>query len=106
MYRIMIAKSKRDNYESMYQFMTTTTDGVTTPLEIKSKEELDAKIEKMLNEGGYSKADFIVMEVVDYSIDATKYSDDKASPDTTPTAPDDGGGSDDSTDSDIDKASE
>lgn len=90
MYRIMIVKSKRDNYESMYQFMTTTTDGVTTPLEIASKEALDAKIEKMLNEGGYSKADFIVVEVVDYSIDATKYSDDVTVSDNTPTAP--GGG--------------
>lgn len=78
MYRIMITKSKKSNYESMYQFMTTTTDGVTSPLEISTKEALDAKIESMLNDGGYSKADFIVVEVVDYTIDATGYSDDEA----------------------------
>lgn len=78
MYRIMITKSKKSNYESLYQFMTTTTDGVTSPLEISTKEALDAKIESMLNDGGYSKSDFIVVEVVDYTIDATGYSDDEA----------------------------
>ena len=82
MYRIMIAKSKKSNYESLYQFMTTTTDGVTSPLEISTKEALDAKIESMLNDGGYSKADFIVVEVVDYAIDATGYSDDEAEAET------------------------
>lgn len=76
MYRIMIAQSKRKNYESLYQYMTTTVDGVVSPLEFRTKEELDIKIEKMLNEGGYSKDGFIVVQVVDYSIDATSYSDD------------------------------
>lgn len=76
MYRIMIARSKRSNYETMYQFVTTTTDGVTTPLEIPTKEALDARIEDMLNTGEYSKSDFIIVEVIDYSIDAKNYSDD------------------------------
>lgn len=69
MYRIMVVKSKRENYGSLYQFMTTTIDGVTMPLEITTKEELDAKIEKMLNEGGFAKDGFIVVHVVDYNID-------------------------------------
>lgn len=51
-------------------------DGVISPLELNSKEELDKRIEKMLNEDGYSKDDFIVVQVVDYTIDATSYSDD------------------------------
>lgn len=77
MYRIMLCKAKRSNYESMYQFMTTTTDGVTSPLEFDSKEALDAKIEKMLNEDDYSKNDFIIVKVVDYSVDAKDYTDDE-----------------------------
>lgn len=75
MYRIMIAQSKRDNFASLYQYLTTNVDGEVSPLELESKEELDARIEKMLNEDGYSKDDFIVVEVVDYMIDATSYTD-------------------------------
>lgn len=78
MYRIMIAQSKRKNYETLYQYLTTNVDGVIFPLELKSKEELDARIEKMLNEDGYAKDDFIVVQVVDYTIDATSYTDDVA----------------------------
>lgn len=85
MYRIMLAKSKRDKFETLYQFMTTTIDGVTAPLELESKAALDARVEKMLNVDGYSKADFIIVEVIDYSIDANSYSDDP------PVVEDDGG---------------
>lgn len=56
--------------------MTTTIDGVIMPLELENKEALDAKVEKMLNVDGYSKADFIIVEVIDYSIDANSYTDD------------------------------
>lgn len=76
MYRIMIAQSKRKNFETLYQYLTTNIDGVISPLELKSKEEPDARIEKMLNEDGYAKDDFIVVQVVDYMIDATAYTDD------------------------------
>ena len=76
MYRIMLCKSKRSNYESMYQFLTTTTDGVTSPAEFKTKEDLDAKIEKMLNDEDYSKNDFIIVKTIEYSVDAKDYSDD------------------------------
>lgn len=96
MYRIMLVTSHRDNFESLHKFMTTTIDGVTMPLEIETKEQLDARIEKMLNEGGYSKKDFIVVQVIDYSIDANNYTDDEKVPDTptgdTGTAPDEGSG--------------
>lgn len=73
MYRIMTVKSKRENFESMYQFMTTTIDGATMPVEFCSEEELDAKVENMLSNEGYSKSDFIIVEVIDYTIDAKKY---------------------------------
>lgn len=89
MYRIMTAQSKRNNYGSLYQYMTTTIDDVVSPLEFSTKEALDTKIEKMLNEDGYAKDDFIIVEVVDYTIDATKYTDEETSTDT-PTTGDSG----------------
>lgn len=78
MYRIMVAQSKRKNFETLYRYLTTSIDGVISPLELSSKDELDAKIEKMLNDDGYAKDDFIVVQVVDYTIDATAYTDDTA----------------------------
>lgn len=94
MYRIMTVQAKRSNYASLYQYMTTTVDGVTSPLEISTKAELDTKIQKMLNEDGYAKEDFIIVQVIDYTVDATDYSDDEATDSTEDT------GSTDSTSSD------
>ena len=76
MYRIMLAKSKKDNYASLYQYLTTTIDGVISPVEFATKEELNTKVEAMLNNEGYAKSDFIIVEAIDYTIDATDYSDD------------------------------
>lgn len=73
MYRIMVVKTPKDNFDSLYQYMTTTIDGHTSPVELNTKAELDAKIEDMLNNEGYAKSDFIVVQVVDYKIDATDY---------------------------------
>lgn len=95
MYRIMIAQSKRANYGSLYQFMTTTVDGTTSPLELATKADLDTKVQKMLNEDGYAKDDFIIVQVIDYTVDATDYTDDKAAADTT-----DGGTTSDTTGAD------
>lgn len=47
MYRIMLAQSKHKNFESLYQYLTTNVDGVISPLELNSKEELDKRVEKM-----------------------------------------------------------
>lgn len=98
MYYIMTVSSKRDNYESLYKFMTNTTlaaDGSKTVelYEIADKAALDTKIEKMLNEDGYAKSDFIVVQKIDYTIDAKDYTDDEAdsgdsSGDTGSTDPD------------------
>ena len=75
-YRIMVVKSERSNYASLYQYLTTVVDDVIVPVEYETKEDLDAKVEEMLNDGGYSKSDFIIVNVVDYTIDAKDYTDD------------------------------
>ena len=77
MYRIMLVKSKRDNYASLYQWLTeeVTVDEETEirPVEYETEQELDEKVESMLNDEGYAKSDFIVVKFVDYKIDATDY---------------------------------
>lgn len=83
MYRIMIAQAKRDNYETLYKYLTTNIDGEVIPLELGSKEALDKRVEKMLNEEGYAKSDFIIVRVVDYTIDATAYTNTDVNADTS-----------------------
>ena len=46
-------KNKKDKYESLYQYLTTTVDGQTGPLELETPEALDKQVEKMLIEDGY-----------------------------------------------------
>lgn len=77
MYRIMLVKSKRDNYASLYQWLTEAVEGdegvEIRPVEFETEAELDVKVEQMLNEEGYAKSDFIIVKFVDYTIDATDY---------------------------------
>ena len=75
MYRIMLVKSKRDNFASLYQWLTATDEetGEVAPVEFETEEALDEQVEKMLNEDGYAKQDFIAVKFVDYRIDATDY---------------------------------
>ena len=77
MYRIMLVKSKRDNYASLYQWLTeeVTIDEETEirPVEFATEQELDEKVESMLNDEGYAKSDFIIVKYVEYKIDATDY---------------------------------
>lgn len=75
MYRIMLVKSRRDNFASLYQWLTTTDEetGKVSPVEFETEEALDEKVEAMLNEEGYAKQDFIVVKFVDYKIDAMDY---------------------------------
>jgi len=72
MYRIMVVKSKKDNYESLYQYLTTTVDNQVSPREFSDTASLDTFVEGMLNDG-YSKADFIIVQPVEYTIDAKDY---------------------------------
>lgn len=61
MYRIMIVKSKRDNYASLYQYLTTTvTDEETGEeqaviAEFADETALYNQVEKMLNDDGSPK---------------------------------------------------
>lgn len=75
MYRIMLVKSKRDNFASLYQWLTAADaeTGEVAPVEFETEEALDEQVEKMLNEDGYAKQDFIVVKYIDYTIDATDY---------------------------------
>lgn len=80
MYRIMIVKSKK-NEEYLYQFLLATKKDLATgldvlaPVELATVGELDSYVEKMLNEDGYAKSDFIIVKCIDYTIDAKDYSD-------------------------------
>lgn len=70
MYRIMLLKNKRENYESLYAYKTQTVDGVIAPIEFSTDEELDVYVEDMLNNKGYAKSDFIIVDVKDYKVSA------------------------------------
>ena len=74
MYRIMLVKSKRDHYQSLYQWLTAVdeTTGDVAPIEFDTIEALDEKIEEMLN-NGIAKTDFIPVQYIDYKIEATDY---------------------------------
>lgn len=82
MYRIMIVKSKRDNYASLYQYLTTavtdeeTGEEQTIIAEFADETALDEQVEKMLNEDGFAKADFIIVKHIDYQIDAKDHKED------------------------------
>lgn len=79
MYRIMIVKSKRGGYSSLYQYLTTAVTDVETGeeriviAEFSDAAELDEQVERMLNEEGYAKADFIIVKQINYQIDARDY---------------------------------
>ena len=86
MYRIMIVKSHRDNYKSLYSWMTesrTSSNGEIKqlPVEFETEEEIDAKVEDMLNNGGYAKSDFIVVKYIDYTIYSHDYTEPSAGDD-------------------------
>ena len=76
-YRFLINKSKKPDYGSLYQYLTTSIDGVILPVEVEGEAALDTQVERMLNEQGYAKDDFIIVKVVDYTIDAKDYSADE-----------------------------
>ena len=70
MYRIMDVKTRKDNYETTYAFKTNTVDGVLCPVEFSTEMQLDAYVEDLLNNKGYAKDDFIIVEVKDFSVAA------------------------------------
>lgn len=69
MYRIMMLKEAKDDYKSLYAFKTTTIDGEIKPLEFSTDLDLDTYVEDLLNNKGFAKSDFIIVEVKDYDIE-------------------------------------
>lgn len=70
MYRIMEVVTEKKNNNSLYRFMKTVDEKNNEVIvEIETKEELDTFVENLLN-GDYAKKDFIIVEVLDYDIDA------------------------------------
>lgn len=72
-YRFLINRSKKRDYASLWQYLTTVIDGVVYPVEVEGLKALDVQVEKMLNELGYAKDEFLIVNVVDYTIDAKDY---------------------------------
>lgn len=69
MYRILKRCMNDNNNNSVYQFLDTTVDGVTKPVELADDTELKEYVEDMLNNGGYSVADFLVVTLKEFSIE-------------------------------------
>lgn len=69
-YRIMILASEKENYGSLYQFLTEEINDEIVPVEFRNLETLDEYVEKMLNDRGYAKSDFIIVQVRDYTVKA------------------------------------
>lgn len=70
MYRIMEVVTEKKNNNSLFRFMKTIDEKNNEVIvEIETKEELDTFVENLLN-GDYAKKDFIIVEVLDYEIDA------------------------------------
>lgn len=70
MYRIMEVVTEKSNNNSLYKFKKTIDEhNNEVVLEIADKTDLDTYVEDMLN-GEYAKKDFIIVEVLDYNIDA------------------------------------
>ena len=73
MFRIMEVKEKGIDYTSTYVFKTHNVDGTILPIEFATLVELDEYVEDLLNNKGYAKSDFIIVEVKDYNIFADIY---------------------------------
>ena len=73
MFRIMNVKEQGKDYSSSYVFKTHNVDGVIKPIEFSTLEELDVYVEDLLNNKGYAKSDFIIVEVKDYTISSDLY---------------------------------
>ena len=70
MYRIMEVVTEKKNNNSLYRFMKKIDEKNNEVIvEIETKAELDTFVENLLN-GDYAKKDFIIVEVLDYDIDA------------------------------------
>lgn len=70
MYRIMLLTQKKVNEASTYQFFTEKVLNQYTIYEANTLEELDEKIEQLLNDEGYAKEQLVPVQIVDYKVSA------------------------------------
>lgn len=63
-YRIMVVAAKKDANKSLYKYLLQG-DHI---YEAVTLDEIDAKIEKMLNIEGYAKSDFIVVNELEFNV--------------------------------------
>ena len=69
MYKILLVRDKRKNYADLYQYMTIVdSEGNTVPYSTNTIEELAEKVTHMLNNEGYGKSDFLVVQSIDYNV--------------------------------------
>lgn len=73
MFNIMLKKEDGIDYTSTYVFKTHNVDGTILPIEFETLEELDRYVEDLLNNKGFAKSDFIIVEVKDYVVSADIY---------------------------------
>ena len=85
-YRIMIVAAKKDNNKSLYKYLL---DGDKI-YEAASLDEIDAKIEKMLNEEGYAKNNLIVINELEFNVFANVVNNTQLRPDTPANSGDNG----------------
>lgn len=62
-YRIMVVAAKKDKNQSLYKYLLEGNH----IYEAVTLDEIDAKIERMLNKEGYAKSDFIVVSELEFT---------------------------------------
>lgn len=77
MYCILLKREDRGEFGSLFQFMTTVTDKEQKLVSFESDEELDEFVEKMINEDGYAKSDFVIVSVKDFHLTSDIFDQDK-----------------------------
>jgi len=64
-YRIMVVAARKEENKSLYKYLLDKNKEI---YEATSIDEIDAKVEEMLNNEGYSKNDFIVINEVEFNV--------------------------------------
>ena len=86
-YRIMVVAAKKDNNKSLYKYLL---DGEKI-YEATTLDEIDAKIEKMLNEEGYAKNNLVVINELEFNVFANVVNNTELRPDVPEDSEDNNG---------------
>lgn len=78
MFRLMMVRSARENYKTLYQwYLTTDENGNQIIYEAKNTEELSIKIKELLNT--IPKENIVIVHNVDFTVDTLVNDDDLCS---------------------------